>query len=563
VEPSRSEHPVELYIREVLSGETVACGFVRMAVRRHLRDLERQNTEAFPYYFDPDAGQHVIDFFRYCRHFKGEWSGQVIRLEPWQQFILWVLFGWKRSKNGYRRFRLAYIEVARGNGKSVLVGGIGLYLLAADGERGAEIYSAATKRDQAKILFDYAREMVRQSPELSSMIDSYRNNLSVVATASKFEPLASDDKKMDGYRISGGLIDELHAHPTRGVYDVIETGTGARRQPLIICITTAGTPSPNSICLEKRNQAEKVLTGVLEDETFFPIIFTLDEGDDPFDESKWAKANPNLGISVSLEDELRPKALRARETPSAQANFKTKHLNIWVSSRSRWVPVERWDACREDFSPAELIGKECFAGLDLSTTTDISSLVLVFPWENDTIRVLPFYWVPLENADLRARRDRVPYPAWISAGNIEGTPGNVIDYGFIRKKIVALADVYKFRELAADPWNATQILQQLQEEDGLPVLEMRQGFASMSSPMKTLEALVMSQKLRHPGCPVMRWMWDNISVKMDPAGNVKPDKEKSAERIDGVVAMVMAVGRAALRKPEAANPYEAGGLFAL
>jgi phage terminase large subunit-like protein len=562
VAAEKSEHPAKRYVRRVISGEQLTCQLVRLAVERHQRDLERQTAPDYPFYFDESAAQRVIDFFQFCNHVEGKWAGTPVVLEDWQQFALWVPFGWKRKGTNLRRFRRAYIEVARKNGKSTWTAGLGLYFLRADGEAGGQVYSAATTRDQAKIIHGAAAKMVKVSPFLSRSVQVFRNNISVPETFSKFEPLSADFNTLDGLSPSAGLIDEIHAHKNRGVVDVIETGMGARQQPMMWMITTAGINTADSIALEFRNHGEQVLKGIREDEVYFPLIYTQDDDDDWLDESLWIKSNPSLGVSVNL-DELRELALKAKEIPAAQNNFKTKRLNIWCNSRSRWIPVERWDACREDYAVQELLGKECYAGLDLSTTTDISALVLVFPWEDGRYRVLPFYWVPLENADLRARRDRVPYPLWIEKGHVFGTPGNAIDYGFIRKKIVDLSSLYKVREIAADPWNATQILQQLQEEDGLPVVEMRQGFASMSSPMKSLEALVMSQRLRHHGCPVLRWMMDNVSVRMDPAGNIKPDKEKSAERIDGVVALIMGVGRAELRKAPASNPYESGGVFAL
>ncbi len=558
-------HPAEQYAHDCQSGAVVASELVKLTTLRHINDRKRSeaNDPDFPYYFDEESGQYVIDFIEtFCCHSVGEWAGQPFLLEPWQKFIIWCLFGWKKQSDGNRRFKTAMIHIARKAGKTQLLAAIGLYLLIADGEPAAEIYSAATKKDQARILFDESRRMVMASPHLKALVQSFRGNMNVPETHAKFEPLSSDENTLDGLRVHGALIDELHSHKTRHVYDVLETATASRRQPLVVCITTSGFPFPDSICLELLGYGERILKGIIKDETFFTISFSLDPDDQWDDEKVWVKANPNLGVSVKLDD-LRSKATKARETPSAQNNFKTKHLNIWCNSRSRWIPVERWDACREDYAVQELIGKECYAGLDLSTTTDISSLVLVFPWEDGKYRVLPFYWVPLENADLRARRDRVPYPLWIEQGHVFGTPGNAIDYGFIRKKIVELSSLYKVREIAADPWNATQILQQLREEDGLPVVEMRQGFASMSSPMKSLEALVMSQRLRHTGCPVLRWMMDNVSVRMDPAGNIKPDKEKSAERIDGVVALIMGVGRAELRKAPASNPYESGGVFSL
>jgi phage terminase large subunit-like protein len=559
VERSDGQHPALRYIDDVLSGRLLTCKFIRLAVERHVKDLERSESDPdFPYYFDPDAAQRILDFFQFCNHVEGKWAGSPIVLEDWQQFMFWVPFGWMRKGEGIRRFRRAYIEVARKNAKSTVTAGLGLYFLIADGEAGAQVYSAATTKDQARIIHSAATKMVKVSPSLSQMVQVFRNNLSVPESFSKFEPLSADHNTLDGLSPSAGLIDEIHAHRTRGVVDVIETGMGARQQPMMWMITTAGINTADSIALEFRNHGEQVLKGIRQDDVYFPLIYTQDDEDNWLDEKVWIKSNPNLGVSVNI-DELRELAQKAKEIPAAQNNFKTKRLNIWCNSRSKWIPVERWDACKEDFDIRKLLGRECFAGLDLSTTTDISALTLVFPMENGIHRVFPFFWVPEENADLRARRDRVPYPLWIKQGLIEATPGNVIDYSFLRKKINDLSKVYRIKEIAFDPWNAVHLVQQLREEDGLNVVEMRQGFASMSSPMKSLESEVMSAKLRHNGNEVLRWMFDNVSVKMDPAGNIKPDKEKSAERIDGIVALIMGLARAVL-KIEKVSPYESGGI---
>lgn len=542
------EVPAERYIQQVLNGEVLVCEYVRLTVERHVKDLERSAGEDFPFYFDPAAAQRVIDFFQFCKHVEGEWAGQPLLLEPWQQFALWVPFGWKRKESGLRRYRKAYVEVSRKNGKSSWTAGLGLYFLVADNEPGAQVYSAATTRDQAKIIHTTASRMVRLSEELASHVQVYKNNLSIPETFSKFEPLSADYNTLDGLSPSAALIDEIHAHRDRGVLDVLETAFGARRQPMMWMITTAGINVTDSIALEFRNYGIRILKGIVDDETFFPLIYTLDDGDDWLDEGCWPKANPNLNVSVKL-DEMRELALKAKEVPSSQNNFKTKRLNIWCSSRSRWVPVERWDECRDEFLPTDLYGRECYAGLDLSTTTDVTALSLVFPWENDTYRTLAFFWIPAENAHTRARRDRVPYPLWIEQGFIEATPGNVIDYDLVRKRINDLGELFPIKEIAADRWNATQILQQL-EGDGFKLFAMGQGFASMTAPSKQLEALVLSKRIQHNGNPVLRWMFDNVSMKMDAAGNVKPDKEASAERIDGIVALIMAVDRASLRRPD-------------
>ena len=557
-------HPAERYIQGVLAGTIVVGRRIRLAVERHCGDLVRAeaNDPLFPFYFDPASANRPIEFIHsFCRHSKGEWAGQPVVLEQWQQFSFWVAFGWLRKDNRFRRFRIVYKKVARKNGKSTETSGVGLYLLVGDREPGAEVYSAATKKDQAKIIHEEAMRMVRKSPDLAEVLTVVKNNIAHIDSASKFEPLSADEKTLDGLNVHGGLLDEIHAHPNRGVFDVIETATGARRQALIWIITTAGIVTPNSIALELEEYGDKILRGIIQDETFLPLMWDIDEGDDPWDERTWIKANPNLGVSVKLDD-LRSKAQKAKETPSAQNNFFCKHLNVWSNSRSRWIAVEKWDACKDEFRIEELHGKECWAGLDLSTTTDISALSLVFPWEGDTYRILSYFWVPEENADLRARRDRVPYPQWIREGLITATPGNVVDYAFIRHKIVEISKLFKLRELWADPWNAIQLLQQLQEEDGLKVVELRQGFASMSAPTKQLETLVMARRIRHLGSPVMRWMFDNVSVKMDPAGNIKPDKEKSAERIDGVVSLIDGVAGAAMRT-KAANPYATRGIFSI
>lgn len=557
-------HPAERYIRGVLDGSIVVGRKIRMAVERQLRDLKRarEGDPSFPFFFDPVAANRPIRFIHeFCRHSKGEWADRPVVLEPWQQFGFWVAFGWKRSETGFRRFRTVYKKVARKNGKSTETSGLGLYMLIGDEEPGSEVYSAATKKDQAKIIHEESIRMVRKSPDLAEALAVVKNNISHIDSASKYEPLSADEKTLDGLNVHGGLLDEVHAHRNRGVYDVIETATGARRQPLIWSITTAGVVTPDSIALELEEYGDKILRGIIEDETFLPLLWDVDEGDDPFDEGVWIKANPNLGVSVKLDD-LRAKARKAKETPAAQNNFFCKHLNVWSNSRSRWLAVEKWDACREDFRVEELHGKECYAGLDLSTTTDISALSLVFPWGDGSYRALFYFWVPEENAALRARRDRVPYPQWIKEGLITATPGNVVDYAFIRHRIVEASKTFRLRELRADPWNAMQLLTQLQEEDGLNMVEHRQGFASMSAPTKQVETLVLGRKIGHLGSPVVRWMFDNVSVKMDPAGNIKPDKEKSAERIDGVISLILGVAGAALRIQKT-NPYESGGLFAV
>lgn len=538
---SSSKKPVEDYINGVLSGEIVVGRLVRLAVERHLRDLE--NGAARGLYFSQAAADHVIDFFsKYLRHSKGEWARQRVRLEPWQMFLLSVVFGWKRE-DGTRRFRTSYNEIARKNGKSFIASGVGNYLFIADDEPGAEVYTAATKRDQARIVHSEAVRMIKASPVLRNRVKVCKDNLSVEGTASKFEPLGADSDGTDGLNVHGGIIDELHAHKNRDMWDVLDTATGSRRQPMLFAITTAGF-SRHSICWEQRDYGVKILEGTLEDDTFFAWIATIDEEDDWTDPKCWIKANPNLGVSAKLDD-LERKAKKAKETPAAQNNFRRKHLNQWTQQDVRWLSMESWNACAGVTLDESLKGKQCWAGLDLATTNDIAALCLLFPIDDVYIARWRF-WLPRENAKERQRRDRVPYEMWIEQGKITATEGDWIDYGEIRAEINRFGDIYAIEEIAVDRWNATQLVTQLQG-DGFEVVLFGQGFASMTAPTKELQRLIGAREFEHDGDPVAAWMASNVAVELDAAGNIKPSKKKSTEKIDGIVAGVMALGLAMVR----------------
>lgn len=549
---SNAVHPANQYIADVRSGALVACKWVKLAVERHVRDLEEG--EARGLYFDEAAAAHVIDFFGFLKHSKGEWAGQTVELEPWQQFYLWALFGWMRE-DGTRRFRTAYQEVARKNGKTTVAAGVGLYLFDADEEPGAEVYTAATKRDQARIAHSEATRMVKSSPFLRKRIRTFKDNLNILDSASKFEPLGRDADSLDGLNVHGAIIDEVHAHKTRDLWDILDTATGSRRQPLMFSITTAGFDR-QSLCWSLHEYLEKVLNGVIEDDTFFGVIYTLDPevrdsdgnvvqpGDNWEDEAVWIKANPNLGVSKKVED-MRRKANTAKEMPSALNSFLRLELNVWTQSETKWLPVEKWRACAKMVDADGLRGRTCFGGLDLSTTTDISALVLVFPPEqaDEDYQVVCRFWVPQEAMRERSRRDRVPYDVWVRQGFINATPGDVIDYDYITAEVDELAQRYDLQEVAFDRWGATKVYQEL-EELRMTMVQFGQGFVSMSPPMKELEKLVLSGKLAHGGNPVLTWMADNLVARIDPAGNIKPDKEKSREKIDGMVALIMALDRA-------------------
>jgi phage terminase large subunit-like protein len=535
----------ETYIADVLEGRILTSRLVRQQIERHVRDLDHGPGRGL--IFDPDAAQHVIDFFHnFLVHTEGEYDGQPFDLAPFQQAQLWILYGWKWKQTGYRRFKFAYNEIARGNGKSALASGLCIYELIGYGEAGAQVYSAATDKKTAKLVFDTAGLMVQRSPALNSRITTFRDNMHIPGTASKFEPCASEDSNLLGLRPSFVVLDELHVHATAGVWDVFISAMGKRRNPLLFAITNSGYDR-HSVCWRQREYSEKVLAGIIEDDTWFAWICGLDPEDIEHweDEKNWIKANPGLGTIVDLRD-MRQQALKAREDPSALNSFLRFRLSVWTSSHTAWMPMEKWDACNGEIDREELRGRPCVGALDLSTTIDISAFVLVFPPHGEHVdwAVLPYFFLPEENIVERVKRDRVPYDVWARQGIFTLTEGNVIDYDVIRETIRELSERYNFREVVFDRWNAQQIVTQL-AGDGLEMIKFGQGFESMNAPTKRLMELVLAGELAHGGNPVLRWMASNVMVKMDAAGNVKPDKEKSREKIDGIVATIMALGRAA------------------
>lgn len=581
------------YAERVLSGEIVAGRLVRLACERHLRDLEDGHERLLR--FDDEKAQKVARFFGFLRHSKGEWAGRALELRPWQAFILGSIFGWQRefgqcpgclswlplrpadrrlvcavcfgeepaepqTTGWYRRFRTAYQEVARKNGKTTLKAGVALYLAFFDEEPGAEVYAASTKKDQSRILWDEASRMVKAAPALKKRITVYdgKGNMNIPGTASKFEPLGADTDGTDGLNPHGCVVDELHAHKSRSMVDVLETATGARRQPLIDYITTAGH-NRQSVCWEQREYGVRVLEGVIQDDSYFAYIATIDEGDDWTDPAVWIKANPNLGVSVKMAD-LETKCDKAKQLPSAQNAFKRLHLDIWTESAERWLTHELWGGCGGEFDAEELRERRWFWGLDLADTDDLAAFCMVAKPEDEgePWYVVWRFWMPRENVRARVERSGVPYDVWMEAGFIKGTPGNVIDYDVIRADINALAGDFNLREGWADPWQAKQLLGQL-EGDGLTVGEVHQGYAHLSSPSKKLEELLGSQALRHGDNPVAKWMAANVVKEEDAYQNIKPSKKKSSEKIDGIAALVMAIG-AAEASTDAPSVYETRGL---
>lgn len=532
------------YAEAVVAGQVVAGELVALACERHLRDLR----DGGRWHFDARRAQRVVRFFRLLRHVKGEWAGRPLELEPWQAFIVQSVFGWVTAE-GRRRFRVALLEIARKNAKSTMGSGIGLYLLLADDEAGAEVYAAATAREQARIVFDGSVEMLRAAPGLARHARILAHSIVVPATRSKFRPLSSDSNKLDGLNVHGAIVDELHAHPNSDLWDVLETATPARRQPLLLGITTAGEERA-SFAGAQRDYAEAVLRRQADDPGLFAFVAELDAEDDWQDEACWAKANPNLGVSVSLED-LRAKATTAAARPDKQAAFRRLHLNQWIlGGEATYLRPARWTEGAGPIPwhelPAHLAGRRCFGGLDLSATTDLSAFALVFPPEGDELgpTALVRHFLPEGRAlDLdAARRDRVPYPAWVEAGVIETNPGDVIDQSFVRARILADAEAFDLEEIAFDPYRASQLVLEL-EAAGLILIPTRQGVLSMNEATQELQALTLERRLRHGANPCLDWQAGHLRVASDASGNVKPDRKRSRHRIDGMVALVLALDR--------------------
>ena len=514
----------------------------------------------------------MIDFFAEClKHIEGALAGQPFILEPWEQAFVGNLFGWKR-KNEFgkvvRRYREALLYVPRKNGKTPLVAGLCNYVLFCDGEAGAQIYSAAAEREQATYLFRHAKGMVEREPELDRRAKIFGGvgHRSIVLRedeASVYKVLSADADTKHGGNSHMVIVDELHAQPNRELVDVLQTSMASanRTQPLFINITTADWDRP-SICNEKYEYACKVRDGIFKDKSFLPMIYEAKPEEDWQNPETWRKANPNLGVSVSQEH-LERECRRAQEVPGYENTFKRLHLNMKTSSESRWLPMDAWRECGGAIELPSLAGQQCWGGLDLAKTTDVAAFVLAFADDDDGITLLSWFFVPEDTAAERERSGRIPYQTWGRQGFVELTPGNQIDYSFIRKRINECATLYDLREVAFDPWNATQFAQEM-TSDGIEVVEFRQSVANYNEPCREFESLVRARKLRHGNHPVMTWMASNVMVKTDPSGNIRPVKPEhgNTAKIDGIVAGIMAVARACLGRDQQ-SVYETRGLFVL
>lgn len=520
-------------------------------------------SQGLEFYYNEDRGSHVVRFFEtFLCHSKGRFAGKPFSLLPWQKLMLEELFGWLRVENDLRRYRMAYISTAKKSGKSTILAGLGLYMLIADGEPGAEIYGAAADREQASIVFREAASMVRASPMLRGGVEVVDSRRSIVdrKNSSFYRILSADAFRAEGLNIHGLLFDELHAQRDRRLFDSLRYGGAARAQPLLVSITTAGYDR-NSICYEQYAYAKQVAQNWKHDPTFFSCIHEAEEKDDWTDEAVWPKANPSWGVTIDPKD-FAVDCREAQLSGTKENAFRRYRLNQWTQQDTRWIKMEAWASCSSE-PPGPLEGRECWCGLDLATTYDTSALVAVFPAEDGTYDVLCRFWIPGDNALERERRDRVPYTVWADdpKNGLKFTDGNVTDYDIVRRDINEFAKVYNVRQIAIDRWNATQLSLQLQG-DGHSVVGFSQGVGSMSAPSKLLENLIASGKIRHGGNLVLSWMASNASVKIDSSGNIKPVKPKqgSPERIDGIVSLVMAIGAHSSQKtPE--EPPEPGMLI--
>ena len=537
------------YAEDVVAGKVLACKWVRLACERQIADLTRGD---WRYNFDPKRAIRVCRFVELLPHVKGKWDTPLIRLEPWQIFILCVLFGWI-DDNGNRRFRVGYIEVPRKNGKSALMSGIGLYLLAADDEPGSEVYSAATTRDQARIVFETAKKMAERTPGMCRRfgVEVGAHAITVPAHARTFQALSSDAHTLEGLNVHGGLVDELHAHPTREVWDVIESATGARSQPLLLAITTAGS-NRAGICYEQRTYVTKILERIFADETYFGIIYTIDEGDDWQSEDSQRKSNPNYGISVNPED-LHRKAAKAAQMPSALANFLTKHNDVWISADAGLFDMQAWEACGDPKLKAEdFAGCPCWIAIDLGFVDDIASVIKVIV-KDEKVHFFGRHYLPEETVE-DSRNSQ--YAGWVRMKRITTTDGAVTDTETILDDLLDDMGKFDIQEIVFDPYNKLTLINPMQKRGASieRMAEFPQTVAAMSPATEGLMKAVRAREVKHDGCPVLAWAMSNVVGHFDAKENVYPRKERPENKIDPALAAIMAYG-SMLRMEETTFSY--------
>lgn len=539
-----------VWAKSVLKGRFPACRYIHQAIERHFEDVAKSRSKDYPYKFDPAKAEKKLKLIQLLPHTKGEWAykRQLITLEPWQMFGLAVTFGWVRKKGAYRRFRESYWEVPRKNGKSVIAAGVGTSMFVADSEFGAEVYAGATSEKQAWEVFRPAKLMIQRSPMLikAAGIEINASNMNKPADNSRFEPLIGDPG--DGASPSCAIIDEFHEHETAALYDTMLTGMGARRQPLMFIITTAGA-NIEGPCYDKRRQVLEMLDGTVPDEELFGYIWTLDEGDDWTDPKNLAKANPCMGVSV-FQEYLESQQQRAIRSARFTNTFKTKHLNVWVSAKSGFFNLQSWKACEDKSLTLEQFeGQECNLGLDLARKLDMNSMARLFWREIDGkvhyYCVAPRFWVPEDtafNTDNRRMHER--YQAWITSGHLYTSQGAEIDYRDILEECKEANKLAPVRECPIDPHGATNLSHHLDDE-GLSPITITQNYTNISDPMKELEAAIEAGRFHHDGNPIMTWCVGNVIGKFLPGNDdvVRAIKQGNDNKIDGAVALIMAIGR--------------------
>jgi phage terminase large subunit-like protein len=549
----------EDYARQVIAGKIPACNWIKLSCRRHFNDKKSSRTRAYPYKFDPALAEKPGKFMQLLPHTKGKWASkrETIRLEPWQLFALCIPFGWIRKKDKTRRYRTIMVFVPRKNGKSIIGGGLGLFMFSADDEFGAEVYSGATTEKQAWEVFRPAKLMAERTPDLREHfgIDVNAGNLVRVEDGSRFEPVIG--KPGDGPSPNCAIVDEYHEHQDSSLFDTMETGMGAREQPLMLVLTTAGS-SIGGPCHQLVRDCERMLEGAIQRDDLWAMLYTIDKGDDWTDENVLRKANPNYGISIS-GDFLVSRQREAMQSASKQATFRTKHLNEWVGAKSAWMNMLKWQYQPTRKTLAELEGRRCIAGLDLASKIDVAATLLLFPpidgdpnWHLHGRYYLPEARV-LEHMDGNSSR----YMEFNSLGLMTLTDGEVIEYEVIKDDLREFAGRFDLEQVAYDPWQATQLAQEM-EAEGLTMVEVRQTVQNISEPMKEMEKLVLERKLAHGNCPVLTWMVSNVVAKIDAKDNIYPNKERAEAKIDGVVGTIMALSRAILQGEDQSpsSPWE-------
>jgi phage terminase large subunit-like protein len=552
---SDGSDPVSTYARDVVEGRIPAGQWHKAACTRHLRDLETAESQGLVW--KPWLAFKVVLFARLCRHFKGrKWAGRPVELEPWEVFIVGSLFGWVRSRDGFRRFVDAFIELPRGQGKSTLAAIILLFMTFFDNEPGADGYCYATKKDQARIVFRTARRFVLASPLLKKLITPYRSTLFNEETESKVDILGSDSDNQDGLRPHVAVADEVHRQKTPDMMEVVESGMGTLDQPLHFKITTAGE-SAESVYEQQVRISTQVLDGTVDIPEWFAFIAAADPEDDPELEETWRKANPNFGISVN-PDFLRKEMRKAKANPYEWVKFRRLYLGQKVGAADGYLPLLDWDVCaqQDPVSDEQLRGLPCWLGLDLSSRIDLTAGVLVWLLPDGRCVWRPKFWVPEVGLEERRRRDRVPFTAWVEQGHIEATEGNVVHLGVVREWIVEQKAAWPLlQEVCYDPWGAGEIVQTLKDDHGMRVVEVRQGPRTLSEPMKRTQELVLEHDLDPSTNPVLRWNAGNLKARVDANDNVAPCKRKSRGRIDGMTAGITALSRALLQPVKKKSRY--------